>query len=315
MKRPCTTTFTGLVVLTILGTCAYSLLFAQPPKSVRIVPTSEEIPEAVQQWLQRGEYMIEPQPPKDRRRQPDLQDQLEIRLDNFETKTERMLVRSLQKRVTLDYPTDTPITQIIEDLREQTATNILIDENSLRDIGLDTSIETHIVCEKITMRSALRHLLRPHGLIFVLQDEVILITTPDKASEYIITRVYKLEDILIKCVDENGVPCYSQADNKPIIDLITNTVDPKSWQVVGGVGTCEIFMTPRGPLLVVSQSPDVHEKVLHLLAILATHGRPPEGQPRPVIEVKREEQERRELDMQNSMDNYSEQPGSGGGMP
>jgi general secretion pathway protein D len=54
-----------------------------------------------------------------------------------------------------------------------------------------------------------------------------------------------------------------QADFDPLIDLITSTIEPDSWQDVGGPGSISGFDTNLS--LVVSQRQDIHERIADLL--------------------------------------------------
>ena len=55
----------------------------------------------------------------------------------------------------------------------------------------------------------------------------------------------------------------TQADFDTLIDLITSTIAPQSWDTVGGPGSIEGF--PTNLSLVVSQTQDVHEEIADLL--------------------------------------------------
>ena len=55
----------------------------------------------------------------------------------------------------------------------------------------------------------------------------------------------------------------TQADFDTLIDLITSTIAPQSWDTVGGPGSIEGF--PTNLSLVVSQTQEVHEQIADLL--------------------------------------------------
>ena len=55
----------------------------------------------------------------------------------------------------------------------------------------------------------------------------------------------------------------AQADFDSLIDLITSTIDPTTWESVGGTGSIAKFETNLS--LVVSQTQEVHEKIVDLL--------------------------------------------------
>ena len=51
-----------------------------------------------------------------------------------------------------------------------------------------------------------------------------------------------------------------------IVDVITSTIQPDTWTDNGGSGSISGF--PRGSLLVVSQTDDIHEELQQLLNML-----------------------------------------------
>jgi hypothetical protein len=59
-------------------------------------------------------------------------------------------------------------------------------------------------------------------------------------------------------------PRIEQNSAPELIKLIQKTIAPQSWADVGGLGTIDFY--PIGYSLVISQSPDVHEQIAHLLA-------------------------------------------------
>ena len=48
-----------------------------------------------------------------------------------------------------------------------------------------------------------------------------------------------------------------------LINLITNTIAPESWNSLGGPGTIDYF--PLGMALVINQTPDIQEQIADLL--------------------------------------------------
>jgi RNA polymerase sigma factor (sigma-70 family) len=78
---------------------------------------------------------------------------------------------------------------------------------------------------------------------------------PDKAK--LTVRVYSVKDLVGTGVDDQS---------PSVIRIITNIVQPTSWNLQGGPGSVEYFAV--GQSLVVSQTADVHEEVLTLLDAL-----------------------------------------------
>ena len=105
------------------------------------------------------------------------------------------------------------------------------------------------------MRSALRLLLKEHGLTYVTQDDVLLITTPEDADNRLETKIYPVGDLVL--------PLNSTAETEPdfdsLIEMIKSTVKPTSWDDSGGVGTLSEFENTLS--LVISETEDVHEEI------------------------------------------------------
>jgi hypothetical protein len=109
----------------------------------------------------------------------------------------------------------------------------------------------------ITLKSALRLLLHKLGLTYTIQDEVLLITTPEQADSMLETKVYPVADLVLPAgaTTEPG----GQADFDALIDLLTSTVKPTCWDSVGGPGSVVPF--ENGMSIVVSQTQDVQEEI------------------------------------------------------
>ena len=56
----------------------------------------------------------------------------------------------------------------------------------------------------ITLRSALRLMLGEHDLNYIIDHEVLLITTVDKAKEKVVTKVYPVADLVLPIAINSG---------------------------------------------------------------------------------------------------------------
>jgi len=74
---------------------------------------------------------------------------------------------------------------------------IIIDETALEEEGIDTQEPINRVLSGITLRSALKIILEPLELTYVIEDEVMKITTEVKAEDILSTRVYPVGDLVI----------------------------------------------------------------------------------------------------------------------
>src|SRR5262249_24567330 len=121
-----------------------------------------------------------------------------------------------------------------------------------------TATEVSIEVHGITLRCALRLLLEPLNLTYVVKDEVLQITTKDKAGTELVTEVYDVRDLVTPV--EGG-----DRDFDNLIGLLLASVDSETWTNKGGQGSCE-----PGPLgtLVVSQTQEIQVRTADLLAAL-----------------------------------------------
>lgn len=97
--------------------------------------------------------------------------------------------------------------------------------------------------------------------------------TKRRQSNY--AQTYRVADLTDLVVTPNGtVESYTT-----LIDLITNVVDPGSWDVVGGPGTIQEF--PASKSLVINQTGENHDRIKTLIAELREHQQPVRGKNKP----------------------------------
>ena len=74
---------------------------------------------------------------------------------------------------------------------------IWIDKQALQDEGINADTQVSLTISGISLRSALRLLLEPLALTYIIEDEVMKITTQTKADEKMSTRVYPVADLVV----------------------------------------------------------------------------------------------------------------------
>ena len=87
----------------------------------------------------------------------------------------------LHDQTELDF-VDTPLADVITYLQDYHKINIAIDHKALEDAGIGTDTQITRTLKGVTLRSALKLMLKDLGLTYVIADEVLLITTPDEAN-------------------------------------------------------------------------------------------------------------------------------------
>ncbi len=169
------------------------------------------------------------------------------------TPVEEKILLALEKPTEMDFIA-TPLQDAVDYLKDRHGIEIQLDYKALEDagVGTDTPVTRKLV--GISLRAALRILLAPHVLTFDIRDEVLQITTKEEAASWLITRTYPIADLL------------EGKDYDNLIEAITNSVESKSWDEYGGPGS--ISEVTGSKSLVISQTRDVHDKVLTLLRSL-----------------------------------------------
>ena len=144
---------------------------------------------------------------------------------------------------------DDVLTQVRDTLRIP----FMIDQKALEEagIGLDAEIGA-FRSQGTSARAALRRLLDPLGLTWMIRDESLLVTTKERAQENLEVRLYPLPW---------GCAEHVPTDWQSLIDLIINTVDTPSWCDAGGPGSIRPLEHGGEPVLVVSQTGEVQEQV------------------------------------------------------
>lgn len=143
---------------------------------------------------------------------------------------------------------DLPLFDAMRRLADRHSFNVWIDENSLRDEGISIGSELSFDYENVSLRSALRRMLDPQQLTFVVEDDVLKITTQIFAEESGRGRIYAMRRL---------VP---GEDYDSIIELVTTVVSPDSWEI-----SRPGRFTELPGLFCLSQMQHVHREIAQVL--------------------------------------------------
>ena len=170
---------------------------------------------------------------------------------------------ALNSTTELDFE-ETPLQEVVDYVKKKHGIEIQLDKRVLADANI--TAETPVTCSLtgVSLRSALKLILRnmEPQLTYMIKDEMMLITTPDVASEELTSKVYPVGDLVLP----EGASEEGQADFDSLIDLITSTVKPTTWDTVGAPGSIMPFETNLS--ITVSQTEEVHEQIEETLAKL-----------------------------------------------
>ena len=179
-----------------------------------------------------------------------------------------MAVRSDEKiKAALDSLTElvfveAPLQEVLDHLKQVHKIEIQIDSKALEDVGIGGDSPVTADLKGVSLRSALQLMLKKLSLTYLISGGVLQITTPEEAEQRLETKVYPVADLVLP----EGASPDTEADFDSLIDLITSTIKPTSWDGVGGPGSVTPFENRMS--IVLSQTQDVHEEIEDLLAQL-----------------------------------------------
>jgi uncharacterized membrane protein YgcG len=172
----------------------------------------------------------------------------------------------LEKFIDVDF-VDMPLIQVIDRLSEITDVQFQLDIRLLSDVGITSDTPITREFKHYPAEMVLRLILRDLGLTYLLDNGVVIVTTPEEAETILETRVYRIDDLVPSRLVKEKETAANTGENKinvdydGLIDLITSTVKPTTWDAVGGPGS----LAPYRGTLVISQTQDVHREIQKLL--------------------------------------------------
>ena len=101
--------------------------------------------------------------------------------------------------------TETPLRDVIVQIRDAQGIPVELDVKALEDAGIDLDTPITQNLSGISLRSALRLLLGNIDLTYLIKDEVLLITTKEKAQENLVVKVYPVADLVMPINPGSGV--------------------------------------------------------------------------------------------------------------
>lgn len=215
-----------------------------------------------------------------------------------ETPEER-IEKALSRPFDLDVH-DKPLKDVITSIQETAKFPVLISVKKLEEAAINLETPVTFSVKGISLKSALRLMLGELGLTYIVEDEVVQITTPEDAGSRLHIRVYDCRELLNMPGTKNGAPravangggnvevvpngvaggaappanptspAPQRSPELPdnLVRVVTLAVDPESWDEVGGPGNA----TEYKGMLVVLQTSECHTKVEKLLNLMYSAG-------------------------------------------
>jgi RNA polymerase sigma factor (sigma-70 family) len=223
------------------------------------------------------------------RRPPEVNDKPETKKDPRVQAIESKLDETISFNIY-----EQPLSGAVGFLQSYTGLNIVLDPKALSEAGLTSSSPVTLSIKQVKLRTALKLLLKPLGLAYKLEDEVVLITGPGAAAtsdKAPYPKTYYVGDLLIKPSTQKqtgttpAAGVQSKIDMMPLIDLIEFSVAPGKWQVQDGYGNVvpskkstravapgdqrnSIVPFFLSISLIIKCPEDVHDDIAHLLRCL-----------------------------------------------
>ncbi len=185
---------------------------------------------------------------------------------------EALINAALGRPVSFEYK-ETPLGDVIKDLEKKLGVTVALETRALDEVGIGSDTPITIEVTNISAASALRHLLRrvDPTLTFSIRDGALAITTCEDAEGILETRYYDIADMaetanaeMIFRASQRFNPFPPGGEFDAIVELITATVEPNSWDRVGGPGSIAI----RDGVMIVSHTREIQEQIAFLLTTL-----------------------------------------------
>ncbi|MFO0929835.1 MAG: hypothetical protein U0736_22890 [Gemmataceae bacterium] len=175
------------------------------------------------------------------------------------TAKERALMKSLSTQVDVDFSKNT-LDEVLDYLRKSLKVEIAVDKRALEEANVTYESQVNLKLRG-SARTVLKRVLGDLNLAYVVKDEAIQITSRERAAQMTTTRAYYIGD-LAPVLDFTLPPAFTQLAMMEtvnrIITMITQQVEPQSWQATNPDAVGAIVFDPISMSLVVKQTAEVH---------------------------------------------------------
>lgn len=109
---------------------------------------------------------------------------------------EREIERRILQPISLDF-NDVPLEKVVRDIGDLTGINVVPDIRALQDAGISVRQPLNFKVEGMSIKSALTLLLDQLHLTYVIKDEALQVTTPERAKGKMVSKTYQVADLII----------------------------------------------------------------------------------------------------------------------
>jgi hypothetical protein len=169
------------------------------------------------------------------------------------------IYEALQSQVGMDWGyADSPLSDVVDNIREVYAVNVVLDLNALEEAGLAPDLPITSSLVGVTLQTALEMIFRQHDLAFTIHSGVLIITTKDGADTNLSHETFDVSDFYRETEPSAFVfnPVWSgvRQGKSDLREIVIAVVSPDSWEVNGGIGTLSVIELGGKKLMVVSQT-------------------------------------------------------------
>ena len=146
---------------------------------------------------------------------------------------EKQIHAAMQKKTSYSFLED-PLSTVARELGAELGINVLLGARALEDLGLgdDTTVTSNI--KHISAGAGLSLMLEQLDLVWEIRDGAVVITSIEEAESQLQVRIYPVLD-LVRSPEAAELGLDDEFHNyDSLIDQLTATVRPVSWDVVGG---------------------------------------------------------------------------------
>ncbi|PQO26695.1 hypothetical protein C5Y96_19615 [Blastopirellula marina] len=203
-------------------------------------------------------------------------------------------------KITVDF-IDLPLEDVTAFLAKTSEVPILLDKETLAEIGIATDQPINVTAKDLTLRQTLNILSQQHELSWYVIGGMIIVTSHEEAERELEIRLYPVRDLVWHGLsvsdpklrtqlwevtrsasqendhplgrtnlNSNVLPEMPDYDN--LTKSITSSVRPEWWEELGGPGSIANY--PLCDCLVVQQTREVHEEIAELLAEIRSQQNP-----------------------------------------
>jgi len=207
------------------------------------------------------------------------------------TRDEQKILDTLRNPTTVEF-VDCPLEDCVTFLKDYHNLNVWLDKAALEKEKIDRDQPVTLKLADASLRSVLHLILGPAKLTYLVEDDVMKITTLAGANKFI-TRTYPVSDLYRgrvdgdeKAIAEKPAPGGQPAarDRGDLEKAILSAISPNSWGIRSGSASCT-YVEKSGSL-VIRQSWMAHAMIVELLRDLReakgnTNGATVDYLPRP----------------------------------